>query len=68
MDDSVLLRKLDELGRKVDAAHESAEKTRKYFFWFLVLSMLALFLPLFGMVFAVPYFLHLFSTSIPGGL
>lgn len=68
MDETAIGRKLDELGRKIDAAHESAEKTRKYFFWFLVLSLLALFLPLFGMVFALPYFLHLFSNSIPAGL
>jgi len=68
MDETALLRKIEELERKVDATYASSEKTRKYFFWFLVLSMLALFLPLFGMMFALPYFLNLVSTSMPVGL
>lgn len=62
------MRKIEELERKIDATHESAEKTRKYFFWFLILSLLALFLPLFGMMIALPYFLNTLSSSLPAGL
>ncbi len=62
------MRKIEELERKIDATHESAEKTRKYFFWFLILSLLALFLPLFGMMIALPYFLNMLSSSLPAGL
>ena len=66
--EEVLMRKIEELERKVDATHEAAEKTRKYFFWFLILSLLALFLPLFGMMIALPYVLNIFSNALPAGL
>ncbi len=66
--EEALMRKIEELERKIDATHESAEKTRKYFFWFLILSLLALFLPLFGMMIALPYFLNMLSSSLPAGL
>lgn len=63
-----MIRKIEELERKVDATLEAVEKTRKYFMWFLTLSMLALFLPLIGMLFAVPYFLDTLTKSMPSGL
>jgi hypothetical protein len=66
--DETLFKKIEELERKIDATRESTEKIRKYFFWFLILSLLALFLPLFGMMIALPYFLNLFSASLPAGL
>ncbi len=63
-----LIRKIDELERKIDDVYASAEKTRKYFLWFLILSLLAVFLPLFGMVIALPYFMNMLSVSLPAGL
>ncbi len=68
MEEERLIQKIDELGRKIDAAYASIEKTRKYFLWFLILSLLALFLPLFGMVIALPYFMSLLTRSLPTGL
>lgn len=66
--DEGIMQKLAALEQKMDAAREAAEKTKRYFFWFLILSLLALFVPLFGMMFALPYFLHLLSGSLPVGL
>lgn len=68
MEEERLIQKIDELGRKIDATYASIEKTRKYFLWFLILSLLALFLPLFGMVIALPYFMSLLTRSLPTGL
>ena len=66
--DEHILRKIEELERKVDATLEAVEKTRKYFMWFLILSLLALFLPLIGMMLALPYFLTTLTGTLSGGL
>ena len=59
-----LLEKLNAQDRKLDAIYVSAEKTRKYFLWALIATLVAFFLPLIGMVFAIPFFLNTLSTSL----
>ena len=58
-----VLKKLVELEKKVDAIYKSAEKTRKYFMWTLILSVSFFVLPLIGLVFVIPQFIN----SIGGG-
>jgi competence protein ComGF len=48
---------------KIDAIYESVEKTRKYFMWTLIATLVAFFLPLIGLVFAIPYFLNTLSSA-----
>jgi len=48
------LREQEELLQKV---YISTEKTRKYFMWTLVASIVLFVLPLMGLMFAVPAFL-----------
>ena len=48
--------------RKLDAVYRSTEKTRKYIWTFVVISVIALVLPLIGMVFAIPAFLNTYSS------
>ncbi len=59
-----VLKKLAELEVKVDAIYKSAEKTRKYFMWTLIISVVLFVLPLIGLIFAIPQFLN----SIGGNL
>lgn len=52
-----ILKKLEEQDRKLDAILKSAESTRKYFMWTLIVSVAVIVLPLFGLAFAIPKFL-----------
>ena len=49
-----ILRKLEEQDKKLDAIYKSAEKTRKYFLWTLIITIVVIVLPLIGLIFAVP--------------
>ena len=53
-----ILKKLAELEAKVDAVYKSAEKTRKYFLWTLIISVVLFVLPLIALIFVIPSFLN----------
>lgn len=57
-------KRLSELEQKVDAIYISVEKTRKYFFWTLITTLVVLILPLIGLLFALPSFLGNYSQMI----
>jgi F0F1-type ATP synthase membrane subunit c/vacuolar-type H+-ATPase subunit K len=48
---------------KLEAIWRSVEKTRKYFMWTLIITLLAIVLPLFGLVFAIPAYLRTLNMS-----
>lgn len=50
--------KMTALETKIDQIYLSVEKTRKYFLWTLFLSIVFFLLPLFGLMFAIPYVLN----------
>ena len=56
--------KLEILNKKVDAVYESVEKTRKYFFWTMVITLAIIVLPLIGLLFAIPSFLSNYVNPI----
>lgn len=60
--DEIVLKKLEEQEKKIDAVYVSVEKTRQYFLWTLILSLAFFLLPLIGMVFAIPFFLDTLSA------
>ena len=49
--------KLLALEAKIDAIYVSVEKTRKYFFWTMVVTLVLFVVPLIGLVFAIPTFM-----------
>lgn len=55
--DEELKKRLIALEQKIDATYVSAEKTRKYFLWTMIGSIALFLLPLFGVLFAIPYLL-----------
>lgn len=61
MDDQELRQRLDGLEKKISDVYASAEKTRKYFLTLVIISVVAVVLPLVGLVFAVPSFLSTYS-------
>lgn len=55
--DTELLEKLRAQDEKLDQIHQSVEKMRRYFLWTLIATLVTFFLPLIGLVFAIPFFL-----------
>lgn len=62
--DPELQKKIDEQGAKIDAIYKSVEKTRKYFLMIIWITILAVVLPLIGLVFVVPSFLSNYSSTL----
>lgn len=52
------------LEEKIDKIYVSVEKTRKYFFWTMVISIVVVVLPAIGLVFVIPYFLNSYVGGI----
>ncbi len=61
-----IIKKLEEQEKKIDAIFVSVERTRKYFLWTLIISVVVLVLPLVGILFLLPTLLN--SISLPTGL
>jgi type IV secretory pathway component VirB8 len=56
------------LEQKIDKIYLSVEKTRKYIWWAFVVTVLAVVLPLIGLLFAIPNFLAQFNQIKSMGL
>ena len=54
------------LEKKIDAIYESVEKTRKYIFWTVVVTIALVVLPAIGLVFAIPQFISTYTTTLNG--
>jgi len=58
--------KIKEQDAKLDAIWKSVEKTRKYFLVIIWITVILFVLPLIGLIFAIPSFLNLYSSSFDG--
>ena len=61
-----LTARLDALEKKIDAVYVSAEKTRKYFLAVLIVTVVTFVLPLIGLLFAIPQFISMYSSTLGG--
>jgi len=59
-----IIKKLAELEVKINAIYKSAEKTRKYFMWMLIISVVFLVLPLIALIFVIPQFLNAIGPNL----
>ncbi|MBX4198347.1 hypothetical protein KW782_03375 [Candidatus Parcubacteria bacterium] len=55
---------LAELRQKIDLIYASVEKTRKYFFWTMIITIALFVLPLIGLVFVIPSFINTYTTNL----
>ncbi len=62
--DQELLQRLVKLEEQTNAIFVSVEKTRRYFFWIMVLTVVFFVVPLIGLFFAVPMFLSSYTGSL----
>ena len=63
-----ILKKIEEQGRRIEEIFVSAEKTRKYFLWTLIISVAFVVLPIIGLIFVIPQFLNTLNTASGLGL
>ena len=56
--DTELLARLDAQDKKLDAIYISVEKTRKYFQWTLIATIVMFVLPLIGIAAIIPWFIN----------
>lgn len=59
----IMEQKLAELEEKINAIYISVEKTRKYFMWTMIITIVAFVLPLIGLVFVIPTFIHTYTDQ-----
>lgn len=58
-----LLKKIEEQDHKLEAIYRSVEKTRKYFLWTLIVTLIMVFLPLLGIIFIIPTFISTLTAG-----
>ena len=61
-----ILKKIEEQNKKIDAIWVSVEKTRKYFLFTMITSILMFVIPLVGLMIAIPLMLGALSNSMEG--
>lgn len=64
--DAELKARLDAQDEKLDKIFKSAEKTRRYLLITAWVTILVFVLPLIGLMFVIPQFMSLYSTTLPG--
>lgn len=64
--DQELAARLDAQDKKLDAIYVSVEKTRKYFLWTMIGSVVMFVLPLIGIMIAIPWLLSTLSGAYSG--
>ncbi|MES3005532.1 MAG: hypothetical protein V4664_01145 [Patescibacteria group bacterium] len=60
--------RIEALEGKIDAIYVSVEKTRKYFLWTMIGTIVIFVLPIIGLLFAIPSFLSTYSQISDLGL
>ncbi len=61
--DHELAKQLASQDEKLERIYQSVEKTRKYFLWTMIATLVTFVLPLIGLIFAVPFFLSTLSSA-----
>lgn len=56
--------RLEAIEKKVDEVYVSAEKTRKYFLWTVIIAVAVTVLPLIGLAFTLPSIISGYSSAL----
>ena len=59
-----ILKKFEEQDKKLDQIYRSVEKTRRYFLWTLIITVVMIVLPLIVLGFVIPIFLNVYVGSL----
>ena len=58
--------KLEALEKRVEEIYISVEKTRKYFQWTLIITIVTIVLPLIALAIVIPFFLNTITAGTSG--
>jgi len=58
--------RLDTQDELLEKIYKSAEKTRKYFMWTLIITLVTFFLPLVALLFILPSFIKTYTATLEG--
>lgn len=61
-----ILNKFEEQNKKIDLIYTSVEKTRKYFQWTLIITVVTVLLPLLAMIVAIPWLMSTLGNAYSG--
>ena len=61
-----LLNKLEEQSKKIDEIYISVEKTRKYFQWTLIITVVTIVLPIVVLIIMIPWLMSTLSSAYGG--
>lgn len=64
--DEDIKRRFDVQGELLERIYVSVEKTRKYFMWTLIITVVMFVLPLLGLMFVIPQFLSSYTSGLEG--
>lgn len=64
--DAELKTRIDGLEKKIDAVYISTEKTRKYFQWTMIITVVMFVLPILGLIIVIPMFISNYTSSFEG--
>ncbi len=62
--DEEILKKFEEQDQKLEKIFKSVEKTRKYFLWTLIATVVMFVLPLIALIFVLPQFLSVYTGGL----
>ncbi len=66
MDNEAMAKELRDQRALLEQIYISAEKTRKYYLWTMIVTAVFFILPLIVMVFAIPYFISSYGSLFDG--
>ncbi|PIU08380.1 MAG: hypothetical protein COZ85_01490 [Candidatus Moranbacteria bacterium CG_4_8_14_3_um_filter_34_16] len=61
-----ILKRMKVQEEKIDQIYRSVEKTRKYFLWTLLATIIMFILPFLGIIVAIPWFIGVMSSTYGG--
>ncbi len=59
-----ILKKIEKQDKKLEEIYRSVEKTRKYFLWTLIITLVVLVLPLVGLLLIIPRILSIYTGGL----
>lgn len=61
-----ILNRIKSQDEKLDAIYKSVEKTRKYFLWTMIITLVTFLLPLIGLIIIIPWFMKVMGSAYSG--
>ena len=61
-----VLKKIEEQEKKIDAIYVSVEKTRKYFQWTLIITVVTIVIPIVILIVMIPWLMSALDSAYGG--